>query len=212
MDEVRRAILDHAVQLVAERGIRGVSFREVARRAGVSHQAPYHHFGSLSGILEAVAKEGFRALTRAMQKAAQGKDDPIEALSEMGIAYTRFATKNVGHFRVMFQRSLVDLHDEVSPIEEAEETYLTLLEHTRRVTDAGYAPDLAPTALAHLAWSIVHGLAVLLVEGTLETKTQREANAEMRVVVESFARLIVQASLSGGAHREAAVPDGGEGT
>ncbi len=190
--DVRRAILDNAVVLVAERGVRGVSFREVARRAGVSHQAPYHHFGNLHGILRALAREGFDALTRAMQRAAR-VDDPIEAFTGIGVAYVKFATKNVGHFRVMFQRSLVDLHDDDEPIDEAAATYQTLVDCTERVVEAGYAPQLDPTSLAHLAWSAVHGLSVLIVEGTLQTKTQREINGEVRRVVEGLTGLVARA-------------------
>jgi AcrR family transcriptional regulator len=190
MDDMRRVILDHAVELVAEHGVRGVSFREVARRAGVSHQAPYHHFGNLHGIIEAMAREGFAALTLAMQRAARSHDDPVKALTAIGLAYVRFATKNVGYFRVMFQRSLVDVHDEAAPIEQAGETYQTLIECSRRVTEAGFGPQRDPDRLAHLAWSMVHGLSTLIVEGTLQTKTQREANAEARLVIDAFEELV----------------------
>ncbi len=192
MDDIRRAILDHAVSLVAEHGVRGVSFREVARRAGVSHQAPYHHFGNLQGILDAIAKEGFQSLTASMRKATRNAVDPIDALNGMGIAYVKFATNNVGHFRVMFQRSPIEPPNEPRDLQEAQHTYQTLVEITERVIEAGYGTFLEPDALAHLAWSMVHGLATLMVEDKLERKSKREINAQARLVVESLTSLLVR--------------------
>ncbi|MEL7368499.1 MAG: TetR/AcrR family transcriptional regulator [Myxococcota bacterium] len=189
MEDIRRTILDHAVELVAEHGVRGVSFREVARRAGVSHQAPYHHFGNLQGILQAIAKEGFTNLSQAMKKAARHAD-PIEALNGMGIAYVKFATNNVGHFRVMFRRPPTD--GPLEPLEESQATYQTLVDCTSRVIAAGYGEFLDPEGFAHLAWSVVHGLAGLMVEGNLERKTKREMNAETRLVVQSLSSLLIR--------------------
>lgn len=189
MEDTRRLILDHAVQLVAERGVRDVSFREVARRSGVSHQAPYHHFKNLQGILYAIADEGFRALTDAMERAAR-KPDPVDALHEIGMAYVLFALEHVGHFRVMFQQGLVDLHDDRRPVEASLQTYQTLVDVTRRVSEAGHAPDLSPEGLAHLCWSTVQGLSFLLVEGTLQTKTKREEQEEVQLVVQALTDLI----------------------
>ena len=71
MTDTRKAILDATLELVAEQGVRAVSFREVARRAGVSHQTPYHHFGDHLGILRAIAAEGFETLNAAMDAAAR---------------------------------------------------------------------------------------------------------------------------------------------
>ena len=191
MEDIRRVILDHAVALVADHGVRGVSFREVARRAGVSHQAPYHHFGNLQGILDAIAKEGFEALTAAMQKAARNPD-PIEAFNGAGLAYVKFATNNVGHFRVMFQKSPVEPSPDAESSEAPGHTYQTLVDITNRVIEAGYGTFLEPGALAHLAWSTAHGLSNLIVEDRLRRKTKREINAEARLVIEGLTSIVVR--------------------
>lgn len=172
LDQLRRTVLDASIALVAEQGVRAVSFREVARRAGVSHQAPYHHFGNHLGILRAIAQEGFSGLTAAMARAAEAAGgDPVEALSAAGVAYVRFARDHLGHFRVMFQGSLVDVHDARAPLPEAEETYGTLLRLAARAHRAGAGRGLSVDGLAHLAWSTVHGLSVLLVEGVVQRKS-----------------------------------------
>lgn len=174
MDALDRKILDASIALIAAEGVRAVSFREVARRAGVSHQAPYHRFGDHLGILRAIAREGFRALTDAMRGAAAGAgDDALEGLCAAGVAYVRFARDHVGHFRVMFQRALVDLHDAAAPIAEAEETHGTLLALCGAAAAAGQDGGIALEALTALCWSTVHGLATLLVEGTLAAKGPR---------------------------------------
>ena len=194
MEDIRRVIIDHAVELVAEHGVRGVSFREVARRAGVSHQAPYHHFKNLQGILDAIAREGFHSLTRAMKKAAR-HPDPIEAFRGIGIVYVKFATSNVGHFRVMFQRSLDDASTPPETLQEGQETYQTLVDTTQRVIDAGHGTFLEPEGLAHLAWSVTHGLATLIVQEKLKRSTKREINAEAQLVVGSLIELVTRSGL-----------------
>ncbi len=165
MPDLRRKILDASIALVAEQGVRQVSFREVARRAGVSHQAPYHHFGNHQGILRAIAKEGFQRLADDMQGAAGASGgDATASLTAAGHAYVRFARDHAGHFRVMFQQALVDVHDPVEPLEEAACTKDTLVGLAAAAAeDAGLPPD----TLSHLCWCTVHGLATLLVEGVL---------------------------------------------
>jgi AcrR family transcriptional regulator len=172
MTDVRRKILDASVALVAEEGVRALSFREVARRAGVSHQTPYHHFGSDVGILRELAREGFSALTTALQAAAANQADALEALCAAGRAYVDFARSHVGHFRVMFEHSLVAVR-EAAPIPEAEATHATLFSICDGVRRAGWGRGLSTEALTNVNWAFVHGLATLIVEGSLRS-TQRE--------------------------------------
>ncbi|MDX1450429.1 MAG: TetR/AcrR family transcriptional regulator, partial [Acidimicrobiia bacterium] len=168
MSDVRRKILDASIDLVAEQGVRAVSFREAARRAGVSHQAPYHHFGDHRGILAEIAREGFAALADAMTEAAAAQDDPLEGLAEAGVAYVEFATAHVGHFRVMFQQPADSDGSVASP--EAERTQDVLVRLTAQAVHAGFGRGLAPDVLAPLCWSTVHGLATLLVERLLDAE------------------------------------------
>jgi AcrR family transcriptional regulator len=173
MTDIRQNILETTADLIAEEGVRGTSIREVARRAGVSHQTPYHHFGSLDGIVEALVREGFATLTEMMEEAADAAgDDPLDRLNAIGVAYVRFAVSHVGHFRVMFERSLLDVQE--SGVEEAEDSFGCLTMVVEGVSRAGYGASLEPEILAHLCWATVHGLAVLRIEGRLETKMSDE--------------------------------------
>lgn len=106
--DLRRAILDATLAWVDEAGAGTVSLREIARRAGVSHGAPYHHFGDRSGVFAAIAEEGYRMLTEAMRAAADAAAGPREAFEACGRAYVEFAVCFKGHFRIMFRPELAD--------------------------------------------------------------------------------------------------------
>jgi len=190
--DARRAILDASLALIAEQGVRAVSFREVARRAGVSHQTPYHHFGDHHGILRAIATEGFAGLTAAMRQAAAVHADPMDALHASGVAYVRFARDHVGHFRVMFQGAIVDVHDPNAPIVEARETSDTLGELAAAAHASGYGGGLDVDALARLCWTTVHGLASLAAEGVLAGKglSKKDEDALVESTVASLSGLL----------------------
>ena len=99
--DLRAVILAEAASLVAERGADGISLRELARAAGVSHAAPAHHFTDRRGLFTAVATEGYRMLAAALTDA---RPDFIDA----ALAYVRFALDHPGHYAVMFDKSLYD--------------------------------------------------------------------------------------------------------
>ena len=101
--DLRRVLLDAAVAAIAERGAAALSLRDLARRAGVSHAAPTHHFRDKAGLLTAVAAEGFALLGTALAEA----DD----FAATGVAYVRFATTHPGHFAVMFRPVLYHRDD-----------------------------------------------------------------------------------------------------
>ena len=189
--DARRRILDASIELVAEQGVRAVSFREVARRAGVSHQTPYHHFGDHVGILREVAREGFTNLADAMQSAAdRAGDDPYKALHEAGVAYVKFARAHVGHFRVMFQGTLLVSADQ-PPLEEGERTFETLARLVTAAHRAGAGRGLSVETISRLCWSTVHGLSLLLIEETHRAKHLEVDDATIiKQVVGALSRLL----------------------
>jgi AcrR family transcriptional regulator len=189
--DARRRILDASIVLVAEQGVRAVSFREVARRAGVSHQTPYHHFGDHVGILREIAREGFANLADAMHSAAsRAGDDPYKALHEAGVAYVKFARAHVGHFRVMFQGAL-NAGGDHPPLEEGDRTFDTLVRLVTAAHRAGAGRGLTVEAMSRLAWSTVHGLSLLLIEDCFRPKNAAVDEAAVtRQVVGALSRLL----------------------
>lgn len=164
--DLRDALLRAAVRLVAEVGPRGFTLREVARRAGVSHNAPYRHFRDKDELISAVAAQGFRELTRAMLDEAESQSTPIGRLKAAGLAYVAFALRRPEHFAVMFDTpfSSVDYPECAQAAGEAFGTLVGFIEagQHRGVVPAG---DTVSRALA--AWSLVHGIAKLAVAGLL---------------------------------------------
>ena len=99
---LRKTLLDAAVTLIGEVGPRAFTLREVARRAGVSHNAPYRHFVSKDELLAEVAAEGFDRLTASMRKSMARATSPRERLQQCGCGYVAFALRWPQHFLVMF--------------------------------------------------------------------------------------------------------------
>lgn len=97
-----------ATEVIDERGVGGFSLREVARRAGVSHTAPAHHFGDVKGLLTSLAEEGFTMLYEATEAAIARHDNPAEQLVAIGEAYVETARAHPAHFQVMFRTDIVD--------------------------------------------------------------------------------------------------------
>lgn len=155
------------MQLIAEGGVGALSMREVARRAGVSHQAPYHHFADRAAILAAVAGEGFRRLAEALESAREPKKSAAAQLITSGRAYVRFAAEHPAYFRVMFRPELVELDAYPEAMAEAARAYAAL----QSLVDLAIEEELIEAKMAEgtvtLSWAIVHGLASLLLDGPL---------------------------------------------
>ncbi|MFF1296757.1 MULTISPECIES: TetR/AcrR family transcriptional regulator [unclassified Streptomyces] len=153
--DLRRAILTAALDVIASDGPSALSLRDLARRAGVSHAAPAHHFGDRTGLLTAIAAEGFGLLATALREAPD--------LKEAGVRYVRFAREHPAHFQVMFSPGLLRADD----LELTTARTLTgdaLREAVSGVDPEGIEPRLAGVA----AWSLAHGFATLLLGHNLD--------------------------------------------
>jgi len=174
VSDLRRTIIDASVSIIAKEGVRALSFREVARKAKVSHQAPYHHFENHYAILKAVAQEGFLKLAEQMESAAKPHTDPLSALSASGVAYVEFALDHAGYFRVMFQSPLLSERKHAEKMPEAAIAHGVLLRLAQKAFDAGIAKDLGSETLALLCWSTVHGIATLLTEKIVTPESAKD--------------------------------------
>jgi AcrR family transcriptional regulator len=166
--DLRRALLAAALSLIEQRGVSALTLREVARRAGVSHAAPAHHFGDLSGLQRALADESFEALRAFMLEAMAGAADADDALRRSGIAYVEFAAANPGRFRAMFHPAIRDASGRSRPAEAAAYEVLRGAIRARHGARAPSGADAALLALA--AWAPMHGLAALAVDRQLAGK------------------------------------------
>lgn len=103
--DLRAALLAAAEAELTDRGVEGFSLRAVAKRAGVSHAAPAHHFGDVQGLLTALAAEGFRRFLAAMEAREAGVIDPEDRAIRAGLGYMDFAMARPALFRLIFSSS-----------------------------------------------------------------------------------------------------------
>lgn len=169
-DDVRGRVLRAAVQLIDQGGLASLSMREVARAAGVSHQAPYHYFPDRESILAALAEEGFNLLQVRLQSANQPGVRPAELLASVGRAYVEFACDHPSLFRVMFRPDFVELERFPAVTTCADDAFQILPAMIRACIDDGLPEDPSAQALMAFGWSVVHGLACLLLDGPLAKK------------------------------------------
>ena len=177
--DLRQRILDTSRALLDEQGAAALSLREVARRAGVTHQAPYHHFADRESILAELVAQGFDELARRLGRAhtRSGPGDAAATLTAAGMAYVGFALDQPGVFRVMFRPDLCDPARFVAAQEAGARAYAQLMKLVPLIH-----PQPGPEAGAALIWAQVHGLACLLVDGPLgaQLPNRRERMAFVR--------------------------------
>jgi AcrR family transcriptional regulator len=190
--DVRRLVLDAAISLIESDGAESLSMREVARRAGVSHQAPYHYFKDRSGIFAAISQEGFAALAHAFRQVqTDGTLDTTSPAKAGFAAYLRFAREHVGHFRVMFRADISGLSSHPEAHECAEDAFTELLNMVARTV--GHSADTQDAlTFALMLWSQAHGLATLLLDGPLESRMGSRLDTEKQVdaVIELAAHMV----------------------
>ena len=166
--DLRQVLVDAAVELVETAGARGLSWREVARRANVSHSAAYRHFENKEGLLAAVAEHGFCDLAARMGvETANSPGGSGHRLETMAIAYVEFAAEKPAQFRVMFGRDVPDIRRHPA-LRESQDAAINLFRSAvAGVLDdvGGAAAGLDADRFALMGWSFVHGLASLIVDG-----------------------------------------------
>jgi AcrR family transcriptional regulator len=161
---LRRALIDEALRVIEEDGPSAVSLRELARRIGVSHAAPAHHFTDKTALFTAIAVEGQTMLADGLDAAAgsppgnQGHSRFLDA----GLAYVRFAAEHPAHIRVMYQPSLYNTEDS-EVIAARRRTFATLF-----ATAGAFKPGADAAQVGLAGWALMHGLATLWQDGNLK--------------------------------------------
>ncbi|MCA1995021.1 MAG: TetR/AcrR family transcriptional regulator [Coleofasciculus sp. S288] len=187
--DLRQALIDAALELISERDISELSLREVARRVGVSHAAPYRHFSDKDALLAAIAEEGFHVLTRYLQESVQTiLDDPLKQLQATGVAYVQFAVNHSSHYRVMFGAFRANNPDYSALTKAGEATFAVLVNVIMTGQTAGVFSTGEPRQLAWAAWSLVHGLAMLLIDQQLPLSDEQAITSIATLATQTLAQ------------------------
>jgi AcrR family transcriptional regulator len=193
--EAKKRLLLESVRLIEEQGLGGLSFREMARRAGVSHQLPYHHFSSREGILAAIALEGFTDLDEGLVAAAvlASNAAPQKILKEVVRAYVNFALKHPVHFRVMFRPELVPVERHPEVLAKARATFGRLLDAVASCHPEVKRNDPRLLEVANALWAAAHGLATLWLDGPMRGNSPR---LSLAALVDSATEMFSEAGAS----------------
>ncbi len=194
--DLRNALIQAGLAVLSERGVDGLNLREVARRAGVSHAAPYRHFADKEALLAAMAEDGFQRLGQQITVAlATTEGNWTEKIQTLGTGYVHFAIDNRHAFRLMFSHTIAHRERHPALYTAAKSGFWAL----QRVIEQGQADDEFvdndATSLTVSVWSMVHGLATLLVEDQLAQAADRLQTADWRTQVIDFHMALVTASL-----------------
>lgn len=173
---LRETLITAALSLLAEQGTAGLSLREVASAAGVSHAAPYRHFRDKTALLEAIAAAGYARLLQACQQAEKRfPRDPRKQLVEAGMAYLMLAAENPEIIHLMFGGLLEKCGEELR--QAAQNAFQSLMKIVENGQRAGLYRKTAAMDLTLAAWSMVHGLSMLISSGPL----QEAASSKRRI-------------------------------
>jgi AcrR family transcriptional regulator len=164
---LRQALIDAALELIEERGVPALTLREVARRVGVTHAAPQRHFADRAALVAAVAEQGFRGLGAHREKvrASAPARVPSQRLRALGVAYVEYALAHPAHLRVMFSPEVTDKTRHPELAAAAQEVHETLVKQIVEGQRQGAVAPGDPDELSFAAWSMVHGCAILLIDG-----------------------------------------------
>jgi len=169
---LRRALIDAALDMIAEHGVKSLSIREVAKNAGVSHAAPYRHFKDKEDLLCAVAIEGFDMVIQdTLKRFERFKDAPLSRFHESGLAYIDFAAAYPSHYRVMFASGEHNVSEVLD--KRSKEAFMILYTSIAECQEAKLVRPLDTFELAMAAWSIVHGYAMLVIDGFIKDPSER---------------------------------------
>ena len=166
--DLRRALIDTALAMVTEEGAWNFTLREVARRAGVSHAAPYNHFEEKSALLAEVAALGFESLRRTMETAARRHPRSArQAFAGIADAYVRFGVDHPAHYRLMFGAELAEKARYPALQAASDAAFAVLTGVLERGQSSGQVRREAVRDQALAAWSLVHGLTTLFIDQRL---------------------------------------------
>ncbi len=166
--DLKNALIEAGQEILSKEGMSGLSLRKVARKAGVSHSAPYAHFADKQALIAAISTEGYRLLYEKMQKIQKDlMDDPSRQLVEVAWAYVRFAQTDPAQFKVTFSNAVARERDYPALVEMTGKCFNQVVRIVKACQEAGILALSAPDTLAVGIWSVVHGFASLLIEGQI---------------------------------------------
>ncbi|XDD49979.1 TetR/AcrR family transcriptional regulator [Leptospira sp. WS92.C1] len=160
--DLKKAIILKSEEILEQKGIEGLSLRDIASDLGVSHAAPYRHFPRKADLLFTLAIRGFSDLADEMRLAWESSEEPVERLRSSGIRYVQLALKHPRRTELMFGGTLACESDAPKELETiGKEAFMGLYRILEDGQKKGIFREGDPSGLSFTVWSLVHGFAVL---------------------------------------------------
>jgi AcrR family transcriptional regulator len=172
--DLRRALLQDAARTIAAQGVEALTLREVGRRLGVSRTALYRHFSDKTALLAAVARDGFQRFAHDLQAGWAEAPGTLRGFELMGHAYIRFALSHQAHYRVMFGDYAHLCEKDPELYRDGSASFAVLTNALVSLQNAGLVRRDDPVLLAQYVWGIVHGIAMLAINGQLGSVSESE--------------------------------------
>ena len=200
--DLRKTLLDAAVEHIAREGTEGLSLRALAREAGVSPTAPYRHFENRQGLLAALATEGFEELGSRLETDAERLTrEPAIVFFEAGMTYVTYARENGVKYHLMFGDTIGDFTDHDELLAAAQACYGRFEAMLQAGIDTGVLLQIPVRELGAVVWSMVHGVAGMLIAGDRKRASMPEgswrgiaAQEAQQQVVETPGRVLLRLS------------------
>ncbi|WP_280386061.1 TetR/AcrR family transcriptional regulator [Nocardia wallacei] len=170
---LREELLRTSLRLIEAEGLPAVSLRRVAREAGVSPGAPYHHFADRTALLAALSTRGFELLRAELISAVGAAANPSDRLTAIADTYIRFAREQPAYFRLMFRPELSRPEKHPDTMAAGDAAFTVLTDAVAEATRAGVLPAAEADTLAMAIWALSHGLAALTVDGQLTKRAAK---------------------------------------
>jgi AcrR family transcriptional regulator len=182
--DLKNALIQAGVEVLAAEGVHGLSLRKVARQAGVSHAAPYAHFADKQALIAAISTEGYKRLYVQMEEVLQAHAaDPHRQLIESAWAYVQFAMADADTFKIMFSGVLEHEKDYPEFVEISQKTFQLVVQTVRACQAVGVLRPLAPELAAVMVWGQVHGIISLALMGQISHTVLEQYNLRAMLVM-----------------------------
>jgi AcrR family transcriptional regulator len=183
--DLKNALIEAGIEILAEEGVGGLSLRKAARRAGVSHAAPYAHFADKQTLIAAIASDGHSKLNERLEAAlARHPDDPLRQFASAAWAYVQFGLESPAHYKTIFSGVLQDEHSHPEFVEFSQRNMQILRTIVERCRTAGIlnASDMDAELQVVSIWGVIHGLVSLMIQGQVPTHLMKKTRTENMLI------------------------------